>query len=346
MVWYNGAVDNFYSRSLAPEVMAGLPEGEARLKFLLRYAILAPSSHNTQPWLFRIRHPEIEILINEERILAASDPIRRQAVISIGCAVANLLLAARAFTLKTHLRYAPYQQRLAVVAVSGQPEPPSAEGRALLQAIVERSNNRSLYRPDPADPQFIRWMGGFSDDHLHIIYADRPEIKQLLSAVVLEAVAACFKDRCFTSELSLWLRPSRAGYQDGLVGNNIGVPYLISFILPWLMKKFDLSRQQVNLHRAMLEQTPVIGIITTRRDDQESWLAVGERYETIAVAAQKQGLATAILAAPIEIGRGHQSLQDILKTPWRPQLFFRLGYPTQHLPPSPRLPLEKILLED
>jgi nitroreductase len=26
-----------------------------KLKFLLQYAVLAPSSHNTQPWLFRIQ---------------------------------------------------------------------------------------------------------------------------------------------------------------------------------------------------------------------------------------------------------------------------------------------------
>ncbi len=27
---------------------------EEKLKFILNYAILAPSSHNTQPWLFKV----------------------------------------------------------------------------------------------------------------------------------------------------------------------------------------------------------------------------------------------------------------------------------------------------
>jgi nitroreductase len=28
---------------------------EEKLRFLLNYAVLAPSVHNTQPWLFRVR---------------------------------------------------------------------------------------------------------------------------------------------------------------------------------------------------------------------------------------------------------------------------------------------------
>ena len=34
-----------------------------KLKFLLRYAILAPSTHNSQPWLFHIRGDEIEFML-------------------------------------------------------------------------------------------------------------------------------------------------------------------------------------------------------------------------------------------------------------------------------------------
>jgi nitroreductase len=32
-----------------------------KLRLLLRYAILAPSGHNTQPWLFRMRDQAVEL---------------------------------------------------------------------------------------------------------------------------------------------------------------------------------------------------------------------------------------------------------------------------------------------
>ena len=48
------------------------PEGGSpreKLRHLLRWTILAPSGHNTQPWLFRIRDDEVEILPDLRRAL-------------------------------------------------------------------------------------------------------------------------------------------------------------------------------------------------------------------------------------------------------------------------------------
>ena len=43
---------------------ADYPQGAGareRVRFLLRYAILAPSGHNTQPWLFRTSGDVVEL---------------------------------------------------------------------------------------------------------------------------------------------------------------------------------------------------------------------------------------------------------------------------------------------
>ncbi len=57
-----------------------------RLRFLLRYAVLAPSSHNTQPWKFRIIGNQIDVFIDEERWLKVADDDQRELHISVGCA--------------------------------------------------------------------------------------------------------------------------------------------------------------------------------------------------------------------------------------------------------------------
>ena len=47
-----------------------------QLKFLLNYAILAPSSHNTQPWLFKIVGDNtIELYADRTRGLPLVDPV-------------------------------------------------------------------------------------------------------------------------------------------------------------------------------------------------------------------------------------------------------------------------------
>src|SRR3712207_6427594 len=70
-----------------------------KLHFLLRYAILAPSGHNTQPWLFNIivQNSIIEIYADRSRALPLVDPDDRELIISCGAALYHLRLAANHF---------------------------------------------------------------------------------------------------------------------------------------------------------------------------------------------------------------------------------------------------------
>ena len=49
---------------------------QEQLLFLLNYAILAPSSHNTQPWLFRVADDGIEIYADRRRARRTGLPRR------------------------------------------------------------------------------------------------------------------------------------------------------------------------------------------------------------------------------------------------------------------------------
>lgn len=44
------------------------------LRHVVEYAILAPSSHNTQPWLFRISGDHVDVLADRRRRLPVVDP--------------------------------------------------------------------------------------------------------------------------------------------------------------------------------------------------------------------------------------------------------------------------------
>jgi nitroreductase len=68
-----------------------------KAKFFLNYAILAPSSHNTQPWLFNIDVNAIELYADRTRALPVVDPEDRELTISCGAALLHLLLAIRHF---------------------------------------------------------------------------------------------------------------------------------------------------------------------------------------------------------------------------------------------------------
>ena len=74
-------------------------EGTTRdkLKFVLNYAILAPSGHNTQPWLFKIVDDKIELYADRTRSLPVVDPDDRELTISCGAALYHIQLAIRHF---------------------------------------------------------------------------------------------------------------------------------------------------------------------------------------------------------------------------------------------------------
>ncbi|MDP1908435.1 MAG: nitroreductase family protein, partial [Hyphomicrobium sp.] len=56
------------------------------LAFLVRYAVLAPSGHNTQPWRFVLSNTHVDVVADKSRALHMIDPHDREMIMS--CAAA------------------------------------------------------------------------------------------------------------------------------------------------------------------------------------------------------------------------------------------------------------------
>ena len=87
-----------------------------KLKFLLNYAILAPSGHNTQPWLFKIVDDGVELYVDQTRALPVADPEFRELIISCGAALFNLKIALRYFGLQDIVEVFPHEQNSDLLA--------------------------------------------------------------------------------------------------------------------------------------------------------------------------------------------------------------------------------------
>ena len=80
---------------------------ETQLRFLLRYAILAPSTKNSQPWAFSVHGNQVYLIADLRRGQLIADPDRRELYISLGCALENLLIAAEHFGFRHGVSYFP-----------------------------------------------------------------------------------------------------------------------------------------------------------------------------------------------------------------------------------------------
>src|SRR5438874_4258125 len=125
------------------------------LSDIFECASLAPSVHNTQPWVLRPYGSGYDVLADTDRQLDFLDPTARQLHISCGAAIEFGYLAARASGQRCDIDLQPDPQQpqlLARVAITGE-QPASAQEVALAGAIPRRYTDRGPYTDRPVPPQ-------------------------------------------------------------------------------------------------------------------------------------------------------------------------------------------------
>ena len=149
---------------------------DAQLRFLLRYAILAPSTRNSQPWAFSVQDNRAHLLADFRRSQSVADPDRRELYISLGCALENLLVAAEHFGFRHGVTYFPEQGHADLVATviftpSGAPS--QARSGATVAAILRRHNDNGVFRSAPVPEQLrLRLMACCVEPDLRVHLTD------------------------------------------------------------------------------------------------------------------------------------------------------------------------------
>jgi len=115
-----------------------------RLRFLLGYAVLAPSRHNAQPWIFEIEGDEARLYADPGRSLAVADPRDREKLMGCGAALLNLRLAAAHFGFVTSVEVVAGSRRDGMLARLRLEErrPPGTDDEELFRAIPVRRTCR------------------------------------------------------------------------------------------------------------------------------------------------------------------------------------------------------------
>lgn len=100
---------------------AGPADSPDLRRWALGYAILAPNSHNRQPWIADLREPDaVTLFIDRERTLPMTDPWYRQIVVSQGTFIESLAIALRERGLEPQVQPFP-QGEFAPRAVDDRP---------------------------------------------------------------------------------------------------------------------------------------------------------------------------------------------------------------------------------
>ncbi len=300
------------------------PDGpQARvLKDSLRSAILAPSIHNTQPWLFRVGEASVDIFADRQRQLGALDPDGRAMHVSIGAALLNLQVALRAAGRASKLLLLPDADNadLCATVEIGPRAPVSPVARALGTAIGRRHSNRRPFSPVPVPSADLTALvsAAMAEDASLLIPdpATRHDVLNLTRAADRQQRS----DKRYRTELAVWTS-SIPGQADGVPREAFG-PRPDPAKLP--LRDFGLVH---NGHRraARFEPTPTIAVLYSRGDEPLDWLRTGMAMQRVLLTATTRGLATTLLTQPIEI----PALRAHLVAPHEPrvaQAVLRMGY--------------------
>ena len=126
---------------------------EEQIRFLLNYAVLAPSTFNVQPWLFSVNKNRASIYPDFSKQLVTSDKSNRLLYISLGCAVKNLELAAVHFGFFAKLELIK-KNKGTLIEITLKKNNGEMQN-VLLEAVKNRLTNRNLYSDKVISNNFL-----------------------------------------------------------------------------------------------------------------------------------------------------------------------------------------------
>lgn len=362
---WRAAENGVYSTSKGPAYAAWENSFEGLEEFV-NAAILAANAHNSQPWLFKLGNSSINIKADTDRNLGAVDPYLREMYISLGCALENLTITAKAKGFSPKTVYFPNKQdrqQIATIDLATM-SPLSSE---LYDAIPKRHMNRGPYdKTRPISSEIIQKLSNLNTDssEVKLYFFNTQQDILKIGQVMIEATQALISDKEQCDVDPKWMRQSWQDiekYKDGITTDAQGLPTLTRIIAKMLP---PMSQEQNNkfwldtLKEKHVGTAAAFGFITVR--DLTNDLQIiksGQLWQRLHLWATSKGLGMQIMNQLSErrdrelalnlTTRFGDSLREILDTSeWHSIIQFRMGYPTIEAFPSPRRPVKDVVVSD
>jgi len=311
---------------------------------LVRYATLAPSSHNTQCWKFRVEKQAISILPDYTRRCPAVDPIDHHLFVSLGCAAENLILAALAHGLRGEARLD--SDAAGGIKIALEPAKPVVS--PIFRAIPERQCTRAEFNVKPltyGELTLLERIG--TGDGVRVIFLTEKAALEKVLEYVVEGNTVQMSDPAFVEELKTWIRFNgdeavRTG--DGLFSGTSENPSVPRWLGSLLFGLFFTKKNENDKYARHVRSSAGIAIFVSESNDRAHWIEVGRCYERFALQATVLGIRTAMLNQPVEVSALRPQLATFLGVgSHRPDLVVRFGRGPR-MPQSLRRPVQSVMV--
>lgn len=316
-------------------------------------AILAANPHNSQSWAFGVSDEAVDVYADTSRRTGTLDTLNRELHIGLGCALENLVLAARVRGLAPTVNLlpdGPGSDLVAHVAFTGA----SVERSTLYDVIGDRHTNRGPYTSEAVPTGVLADLVDLAElPGVSVHWVTQGGDKAALGQLMIDAATAVTRDEQQSRDSFAWFRSSDDDVQrhrDGLTLDAQGlspVTLTVAKLLPASSRAYG-DRFWVKQTREVHTKTSAAyGVITvTDPYDVTTQLLGGQLLQRIHLTGTRQGLALHHMNQITErIDReratGHPAtfaarFAELLPTGAQPLGTFRVGHPERDAKPSPR----------
>ena len=323
----------------------GLPDSVTALHHeVMRYATLAPSHRNAQPWMLHVLESELFIHPDFTRRVPCADADDESLFISLGCAAENAGIAARALGLRGTVAFHPAGRGGLKIDLGAARR---IEPSALFHAIPRRHHAPGAYderTPSAAELDALQHCGGDLGVDV-VLVTHRPRIERL--AALLEAAHQIRgADPALSAELRAWTRVTehaalqrRDGLFTGCSGGHSAARWLGPVLCDWL------SRAPANGARAAdrARKSGGFAVLIGASREPHHWVQVGRTCERLLLHAAAMNIRAAVINEPMEVRATRLALAAELGNHSRlPSVLIRFGYGASGLP-SLRRPLGQVM---
>ena len=322
----------------------GSSDAPAVLRELVRYATLAPSSHNTQCWKFRLGDLSVSILPDYQRRCPIVDPDDHHLFVSVGCAAENLVQAASAMGFRDDTVFNEGTNESLDISLVRAREVRTP----LFEAIPRRQSTRGEFDAKPLSNDELRLLetaGSGNGVRVHLI-TDKQAMENVLDFVV-QGNAAQMRDPAFVRELKDWLRfngGQAARQGDGLFSGSSGNPTAPSWLGGLMFELFFTEKAENDKYARHVRSSAGIAVFVSDLEDKHHWIEAGRAFQRFALQATAMDVRTAHLNQPVEVASlRSQFAKSVGLSIGRPDLVIRFGRGPE-MPRSLRRPIEAVLL--
>jgi len=315
---------------------------------LIKYAIKAPSGHNSQPWKFKLEKNSITIFPDYQRVLPVADPDNHELFISLGCALENLIIAAAYFGYHTHIEMKmedPFKESIRVGFSSGN----NQNYDQLFNNIEIRQSTRSKYNKaliPPADIEKLNEAGN-QDQVLFLLFTESFQIEPVIE-IIKRATVSQLSKKEFIKELMQWIRFNRKTAEktgDGLYSGAIGSPSVPKWLGKLFLNLTSDPKREARKNVNLMKNSSGILIFIAKENNKEAWVNLGRSFQRVALTATSLNINHAHINSACEEIVARKKLAEVLQLnpEEQPLLIIRIGY-SEKRPYSFRRPLKEVLI--